>query len=274
MRERLAWMPEGFDPNAFSVEDTNGRLETVLSAAVADVGAELADLQRRSLSAVDNPLTELVAGAELAAFEPPVAETQDRMVRPWLRLLQLVGPDGLTLTKAGFLPPAVVVELADVIGLDEDWMGKLNREERTRPVAELRQSAVALGLVRKLKGRLLLTRAGQRLADDPQGLWWHIVDALPLGQDHERDAGLVALVATAGGEAPGAAARRHGPEILSRAGWRVDGGLNEWDLYHWARPTHAVLRLMRGTAGRTAWDDGPATEDGRALARAALRRRG
>lgn len=276
--ERLDWMPDGFDPAAFSVEETNDLLvaalagsETLASVSTMDLDENLTDLLARSTKP-GPALARLLGAAELSATDVPDPETQKRMLRSLLRFTEMVGADGLTLTKAGYLPPSVVVELADLLGLHEPWMGKLNREENVPPVADLRDSAATLGLVRKLKGRLLLTRNGKRLASDPPALWWHVVESLPFGRDYERHAGVVALLATAAGEAPGEAVRRSGPEVLGRAGWWVEGGLDPWHAYRAARPTLVVLDFLGCTTGTT-FDDGEATEEGRQLARAALRSR-
>jgi hypothetical protein len=58
--------------------------------------------------------------------------------------------------------------------------------------------------------------------------------------------------------------------LLSRLGWRVDGGIDEWAVSSWARPTTSVLRIAggRGNIPR----DSP-TADEVLLARAALQAR-
>jgi len=45
---------------------------------------------------------------------------------------------------------------ANKLGWARDWIGKANREDQTLPVLLLRESAQHLGLIRKIKGRLVL----------------------------------------------------------------------------------------------------------------------
>ena len=56
------------------------------------------------------------------------------LVEPYRWLLQRIG-DGVTLTGAGYLPPAVVSETMQRLGWDAHWIGKGSREDMTRPVA-------------------------------------------------------------------------------------------------------------------------------------------
>lgn len=54
--------------------------------------------------------------------------------------------------------------------MDDLWIGKGNRKDMTLPVLDLRESATALGLVRKARGHLTVTTAGRKLVDDPPAL--------------------------------------------------------------------------------------------------------
>jgi hypothetical protein len=63
-----------------------------------------------------------------ATVEADVAET---MTAPYLWLTRRIGPEGLSLTAAGWLPPAVVREAMTELGWAKDWIGKANA--RTRP---------------------------------------------------------------------------------------------------------------------------------------------
>lgn len=55
-------------------------------------------------------------------------------------------------------------------GLEDEWIGTGNREVHTVPVWEVREGALALRLVRRCKGRLLLTPLGAQARQDPQVL--------------------------------------------------------------------------------------------------------
>jgi hypothetical protein len=55
--------------------------------------------------------------------------------------------------------------------LATDWIGKGNRESQTLPVLDLRESAQKVGLLRKHRGKLLLTAQGRAMRSDPVALW-------------------------------------------------------------------------------------------------------
>ena len=95
-----------------------------------------------------------------AAVEVSEADAA-RLIEPFVVLLDLIG-DGVRLTSAGYLPPALVEQLAERTGVTGWWIGNANREDLTRPVARLRESARALGLVRVRNGRLAPTAVARQ----------------------------------------------------------------------------------------------------------------
>jgi len=95
-----------------------------------------------------------------------------RMVAHVQWILRRVGADGIRLTKAGLLPPAVVVEASTE--LDWGWPIEVNREARIRPLRELRAHMRDVGLLRVSKGMLVQTVKGRALAESPRELWWHL----------------------------------------------------------------------------------------------------
>jgi hypothetical protein len=195
-------------------------------------------------------------------------------VRPFTVLLDTVG-DGVKLTAAGYLPPAVVQTIFDELGMGDEWIGKGNREDLTVPVLQLRETAQRLKLLRKSKGRLVPTARGRELAGDPVGLWWHLAGALPVDSrevsDPESHAGVLLLALMASGSTDNAEVAV--AKLLTGLGWAVgDGqpidrrtvtGLIAADV-HLLRQLGAFERDRRG--GRP----GTVTPDGIALARAAL----
>jgi hypothetical protein len=78
--------------------------------------------------------------------------------------------DGITLTSAGYLPPNVVSEAMDALGWRERWIGTCNREANTVPILELRTWMQSQKLLRKFRGKLLPTKVGAALADNPAKL--------------------------------------------------------------------------------------------------------
>lgn len=99
------------------------------------------------------------------------AQVRAQLVAPFAWLLGAVGPDGVKLSKAGWLPPAVVHEGMTTLDWQDDRMGKGNREDLTFPILNLREAATRLGLVRKLHGKLVRTAYGDRAANSVDDLW-------------------------------------------------------------------------------------------------------
>src|SRR5699024_6800555 len=235
----LGWLPPDWHPDRFDVEEANAALAGMLAATVP-VPAELAALRGLLELSGDPRLTEMVARA---VAQPPTEMSEAdaaRRVGPFTTLLDVVG-DGVQLTGAGYLKPALVEQLAERLGVTEWWIGKANREDLTPPVAQVRESARALGLVSVRKGRLAPTAVARRHRDRSVELWRHIVSRLPLGRkDFDRDAGWVALAVAASGT-PVEEWRGHTWSVLSGK-WRVEGRFPEMVLV--GNPTLTVLELL------------------------------
>lgn len=247
--ELRQWAPEDFDPERFDIDEAN---ELLAGGPLPDLDAVHPCIPELLLKAGGSQLSD-VAGLVTDALREPVhlsPEQMARAVEPYRLLLEVVG-DGLSLTAAGWLPPAVVKALWDVLEFEERWIGKGNREDQTPAVAGLRASATQLGLIRKLKGRLLPTAAARAAAHDPARLWEHIRSRLPLGKPHEQDAGALLLLHSAllGTDAP---ARSRGA-LLADLGWRVAGGTLDDAALFWSMPTREVLDLLAGQLAGAAW---------------------
>ncbi|HEY8720667.1 plasmid pRiA4b ORF-3 family protein [Pengzhenrongella sp.] len=267
------------------------------SIGVAHLPGPVAELLDRADGPGRLTLLGLITRAGLDAAVLIDTRAAERMVRPFVGLVQHVGEAGVALTAAGYLKPPDVRAVAEVLGVADEWFGALNRENQTYPVLAAREAAQHLGLLRAAKGRLHATRAGMRLADDPVGLWRHIAARLPLGRaPYERDAGLIELLATAAAAVGGAGGfetevRAGGVEgamedlataesdavahaaVMSAIGWtRADGTpLSAQDVGGDARRTTDVLRRLGVFAGRSrAGGVGQPTRDGAAFVRAAL----
>ena len=265
--------PEGFAPTPFAVDEINRQLAGLPAQSTAQIPEPLADLVRAVRDTREQiRLRKLISDAALDQPAVIDEDTAARMVRPYAWLLDRVGDDGITLTGAGYLPPVHVEAAVAELGMAEEWIGKNNREVQTMPVLHLRESAQKIGLLRKHRGRLLLTAHGRRLRTDPVGLWWHIAARMPLASRDrcEAQAGLILLIAIAAGVAGDVNA------IIARTlhaiGWmRGNGGpLTRFDAGHAAWGTTAVLRRLSALAGTPFRGDERPTPDGVTFARAAL----
>ena len=205
-----------------------------------------------------------------AGLDDELPAPRPELVEPYRWFLDRLG-DGVRLTAAGYLPPALVSETMRTLGWDADWPGTGNREDLTVPVAELRETARRLGLVRVHRNELRPTADGRRLRDDPVGLWWHLAGRLPLATDQPSEhAGLLWLLCVAAG-------RPHAEDVvaagLGRMGYVASATQAPPD-------RHTAFALVRDTTwtvfdrlGLTGtWRDHgrPPGADAVALARAAL----
>ncbi|MFJ5695107.1 plasmid pRiA4b ORF-3 family protein [Arthrobacter sp. NPDC093125] len=195
-----------FDPERLDIDDVNHELALLFPAPSANEpgpGSEslIQELAHRLPPGIRRDFRSYLAAADLDGPSTVDAATAEAMVAPYLWLARRIGGDGLPLTAAGWLPPAVVHEAMTELGWAKNWIGNANREDQTLPVLQLRESAQRLGLIRKIKGRLVLTAALKRLLDDPAGLWLILARALAHRHRHDsgRDAVLLLLLEVAAG---------------------------------------------------------------------------
>ncbi len=242
------WLPMNWHPDHFDLDDVNGALSLAVAEPVAVTGelAELLEnLERRGVRALREVLGR-------PAWHGPTEVTDAeaaRLTQTYQVLLDVIGP-GVSLTGAGYLPPAIVEQVAERSGITGWWIGKANREDLTPPVAGVRDTARALGLLTVRKSKLIPTAIGTRCRQDPRALWAHIVGRLPLGtKDFDRHAGWLAL-AVAGSGSPAEKWRDEISDLLLALGWRT-----ERDSYSRPpaySPTLEVLDELAGAA-RTGW---------------------
>jgi hypothetical protein len=267
--EARDWLPLDWHPDHFDVGGTQASLDAALASAVT-LPDELV-LLKLGLDRLGHPtLDTLIKTASALDGTMAAAPDEDQAadaVAPFETLMDVLG-DGVRLTGAGYLPPAVVLELGERTGAARWWIGKMNREDQTSPIRRLRGAARALGLVSVRRGVLAPSAAAKRHRGDPRARWRHIVGRLPLGRtDFDRQAGWITLAVVAAGTEPDRwdDAIRH---ILTDIGWRttVDGRAS---MLHVRNPTLDVLEILSGEAlGRRPEQNGVAAAA--TVARAAI----
>lgn len=236
------WLPIDWHPDHFDLDEINRALSVADPVAVTGELTELLDtLERRGVRGLREVLGQPLSHGPTSVTDAEAA----RLTETYQVFLAVLG-DGVRLTGAGYLPPAVVERVAERTGITRWWIGKANREDLTPPIAGVRDIARALGLVTVRRGRLVPTAVGSRCRQDPQALWEHIVGRLPLGKnDFDRHAGWLTL-AVAGSGAPAEEWGDQVGDLLHALGWRTD---RDSDSRPPARsPTLDVLEELAGAA--------------------------
>lgn len=230
------------------------------------LAAEVVD---RLSSARSLPWLRALDAAELDARV--VAESDpETVIASYRWLLQRIG-DGVKLTQAGYLPPVVVTDAMAELGWAAEWIGKGNREDMTYPVLDLRESAQRFGLLRKYRGQLLPTKLGRSLADDPDGLWWHLATSLPDARSEpSRHGGVMYLLLVAARLPINDALLAEGMTIMGWFERSTHRRLSASAAFETARDTWAVFRRLGLVAKSRRAQASVPTEAARRLARAAL----
>lgn len=281
--EQREWLPPGWDPTEFTVEEVAERLSYIglsteeLLGLLSDaqptghpLPEALMPLVEIAPPAVRAELAELTVRARTEHVADLSAEDLAAIARPYRYLVDLAQEEGIPLTSAGWMRPAYVQRIYADLDLEQDWIGKGNREDLTLPVAQLRGACQEAGLLRKYKGRLLTTRLARGLSTDEE-----YVAAVAQGLLRHRDGfvqaarALFALLTAAGGRS----ARDHTNDIariFTDCGLRTGpDGVERQHATEWVRE----LRVALDRAAGTSWGDRAAGQgDHRAvaLARAAL----
>ena len=223
-----------FDPDAVDVDQINRELDRLFPAN--DDGSRSAEpisllnqLTKRMPPGLQSEFRSFLYATDIQKAIVIDVAVAERMVAPYLWLLRRVGVDGLQLTSAGWLPPVVVSDAMRDLDWGWRWIGAFNREELTLPIQILRESAQRLGLIRKLKGKLVLGPAAKKLLDDPVGLWFLLARSLAHRQAHDYEKAAALLLALE--VAVGRRASKH--EYLqpvsfglSALGWTTSTGWN------------------------------------------------
>jgi hypothetical protein len=261
------------DPAHFDPDEVNQALhDPYFVLREAGVNPLLVDLMNRLRHT--NVGDDLVARAMRLTGPQHDLPGRDDSLRAFQWFLDRAGDDGIPLTSAGYLKPADVEAACEVVPSVSGWIGKRNREVQTWPLLEFRESLQSMGLLRKRKGRLLVTRAGAKARRDPDVLWEFLASRLvpEAGSEYQREASVTILLfaATSGG---GPLPWRAVAKVLAHLGWRREGGapLRDTDLRYVRGGPYELLSNVT-TAPDTRAMDQPVSPEAAALARAALLR--
>jgi hypothetical protein len=214
------------DPTRFELDEINQGLRApyfILSEYGVD--QRLVDLVNRLRYTRTG---EDLAGRTVALISEPVTLDPDALttsLRAHRWFLDRAKDNGIALTSAGYLKPTDVVAASEVVPAMGDWVGANNREAHCGPLLHFRQSLQSMGLLRKHKGSLVLTRAGAAAQRDPSKLWNHLASRLLPGNDgtFESHATLL-LLAYAGTSVNSEPALDQIAAALTELGWRRTDG--------------------------------------------------
>lgn len=153
--------------------------------------------------------------------QPPSAVTVAAVspaTLPYSWLVETIGPRGLKLTDAGYLPTAVVRRAYDELGWTAQHAVSNYRESQRVRITALRAAAGRLKLVEVDGPRLRVTAEARAAAGDPLAMWELLVARVPGGWTSkiERDVTVLLLA----GAAVGAGHRRD--LVRDAAVWAVE----------------------------------------------------
>ncbi len=230
--------------------DDESRLRHVSFRVDERMGAVLSGIRDSSLaSEVGNRLAQLMLEAGPSPTGPALSEA----LRPHLWLLERVGDAGLPLTQAGYLKPVDVKALAEVLPTMHDWIFTVSREVDAHPVAGFRAHLRGLGLLRKTRGVLYVTKLGKEALHDPEMLWRQlVVGIVPHRSEFEEMTGLLLLLYMAT-TPEGRVNVQQIIRILTELGWTLPGGgrLGQSEVYGvWNPLWDAVGNVGAAVAGR------------------------
>lgn len=254
------------DPARFDLAEVNARLrDPLLVLDQTGLNSDLVRLlQQLRYEPTVAPLVRLAAELPDSGSRLSV-EDFDEFLRP-IRWFLARARDGLDLTSAGYLKPEDVAAACEVVPRGRSYPGSKKRESQT-PVLRFRTALQFFGLLRKSKGRLVVTKAGSRGLVESGFLWGHIASRLiPTKPRFDREATLLTLLWATGSSVS--------DEVLAAAlealDWRRDdgGSVTSYDLTIFVPALNALGQLAPRCSD--SWDiiaRGPAIQ---ALAREAL----
>ena len=264
------------DPASFSVDEVNEALnEPYFVLRAAGLAPDLADVIRQFGATEFGPDLDARALTLVAESPEPSDAAKCTALRAVQWFLDRAAGDGIELTAAGYLKPADTVAAAALLPTVLEGIGKNNREANIPPLLGFREDLRRLGLIRKYKGRLVLTKAGDAARTDLGSLWRQMATRL-VPDMRDRFGRLAAqLVLLHAASAPGESipAERIA-QMVTALGWRRSDGsaLGRYDLSDMLVSGLPLLMNLSGSDDREAMWRGahPIGAVASALARDAL----
>jgi hypothetical protein len=250
--EELAEVLE--DPERFEIDEINHALRSPYFALrEGGVNPRLVDLVNRLAYRPGGE--DLTARAVKLIGQPALPERGElqESLKAFRWFLDRAAEGGFQLTAAGYLKPVDVQAAAQIVPMMYDWIGKNNREIETTPVLIFRELLQELGLLRKYRGTLRLTKKGAAARASHEALWNTL--ASKLIPDDTGFEGLASLLILA------YAATSPGVEIpldaiataLGHLGWQTGNGqpVAAHDLYH----VRTLQILENVSSEQSSWAD-------------------
>ncbi len=198
-------------------------------------------------SPLQQALGDRVAEVGASAGPAPVGDELSQALAAHLWLLErAVAPEGLPLTAAGWMKPAMLSEFMSVLPTVADWIHSATREIDVHPVSDFRATLQNYRLLRKFKNSLRLTEAGKAALADPAGLWAFLIERLvPADDDFTGSVGAVVLVhmVTSGDRVDMETVAR----TMAEAGWKDRDGIAAASRELW--PIYNGLWTLLGNVG-------------------------
>lgn len=188
-------------------------------------------------SPLQQALGDRVAEVGASAGPSPTGEALREALAAHLWLLErAASPEGLPLTAAGWMKPAMLTEFMTVLPTAADWIHSATREIDVHVVSDFRVALQNFRLLRKFKNSLRLTTAGEAAMADPADLWAFLAEHLVPGHDDfTGSVGGVILVhmVTSGDRVDMATVAR----TIADAGWKDRDGMAAtadelWPIYN------------------------------------------
>lgn len=223
------------DPALFEPERLNkGFGDAYFVLYEASIDMRLVDLVHRlTYTRYGDDLTRAALSAAGARSLHQVAVADNLRAYQWF--LDRAKDGGIPLPTAGYLKPADVEEASKVVPVMSDWIGKHNREVQCYPLLRFREGMQSLGLLRKHKGTLLLTKAGIAAQRDTDRLWNHLAGRLiPKSAEKFETQATVLLLAYAAVSADSILPFDEIAALLAELGWHYSDGrsITESSLQH------------------------------------------